>query len=135
MLKFRINITRELIIRMAMLVAVVGMAILLDNYFDNNPEEFDSITAESKKSASESEHVYLISQTTTVSLKTQVQKNTNRKLQVQMHDKFLQKYHQVRNYQVLQAEEQTQTAPIIQSYHYLVFQNYFYTQPDEDSLA
>uniref|UniRef100_UPI00321620DA hypothetical protein n=1 Tax=uncultured Draconibacterium sp. TaxID=1573823 RepID=UPI00321620DA len=135
MLKFRINITRKLLTRLAVIIAIVGGAVLLDNYFENNPDGLKNISAESGRHTSEPEHIYVIGQTTTVSLKTQVLKTSDRKLQVQLHDKFLRKYHQLRNYQVLQAEEQTQTAPIIQSYHYLVFQNHFFTRPDEDPLA
>lgn len=124
-----------MLLRLAMLIAVVGISVLLDTYFENNPQELENITVESNKQTSDPEHIYVIGQSASLGAKVQVQKKSDRKLQVHLHDKFLRKYHQMRNYQVLQAEEQTQTAPIIQSYHYLVFQNHFFTRPDEDYVA
>ena len=118
-----------------MIIAVVGGAILLDVYFDGNSSELETTQAESETPTSENGGVYLIAQTGTTSVKTSAQKQQTRKLQVQSHDKFLRKYHQVRNNEVLKAEVQPQTAPIIQSYHYLIFQNFTFTQPDEDPLA
>ncbi len=121
---------------MALFGAIIGVAFLFDSYLDKNPAELDTIQAESGEQQShEPGDVYLIAQSSTITLKTAGEKSFQRKLQVHLHDKFLQKYHQIRNYQILKAEHSTQTAPIIQSYHYLVFQNYFYTQPGEDSLA
>ena len=120
---------------MAMVVAVIATAVLFDVYFENNSSELESIQAKSQEQSTETGGVYLIAQSNVANAKTSVQKLTTRKLTVQLHDKFLRKYHQVRNYEVLKAEVQSQTAPIIQSYHYLVFQNYFFTQPDEEPLA
>lgn len=118
-----------------MIIAVVGSAILLDVYFDGSSAELKNVQAESEIPTNEPGGVYLIAQTNSTSVKTSVQKGQTRKLQVHSHDKFLRKYHQVRNNEVLKAEVQPQTVPIIQSYHYLIFQNYFFTQPDEDPLG
>lgn len=120
---------------MALFVAIIGAAFFLDVYIENNPAELDDIQAQNEAQTKDSGGVYLIAQTGTLSVKTSVQKSSSRKLQVHSHDKFLRKYHQHRNNDVLKAEVQPQAAPIIQSYHYLVFQNYFFTQPDEDSLS
>lgn len=135
MLKFRIDITKRLLVQMALFIAIVGSAVWVDVYFENNTAEFENIQAESEKQTAESNGVYIIAQTGTTSVKTSVQKLSTRKLQVQTHDKFLRKYYQIRNYQVLKTDAISQTTPLIQSYHYLVFQNYFYTQPDEEPLA
>lgn len=120
---------------MALFVAIIGAAFLLDVYFENNPAELDTIQAENQTKTKDPGGVYLIAQAGTTGAETSFQKSSSRKLQVQSHDKFLRKYHQHRNNDVLKAEVQVQTAPIIQSYHYLVFQNYFFTQPDEDPLS
>ena len=120
---------------MAMFLAVIATAVLFDVYFDDNPAELENIQAGSEKHNTRSDGVYLIAQTGSSSVKTSVQKSSRRTSQVQSHDKLLRKYHQIRNYEVLKAEVQIQTAPIIQSYHYLIFQNYFFSQPDEDPLA
>ncbi len=120
---------------MAVFMAVIAAAFFMDVYFENNPKELENIQAESGKQTSEPESVYLIAQSSTVTLKTSVQKSPTRKLQVQLHDKFLRKYHSIRNYEVLKAELATQTTPLILSYHYLVFQNHFFSTPDEDHTA
>lgn len=135
MLNFRKYITTKLVMRMAIIVAMVGAAILLDVYLENNLSELENIQAESQAKSSEQGGVYIIAQNGSISIKTLSEKHSCRKLKVQLHDRFLRKYHQLRNNQVLQAEQSTQSAPIIQSYHYLVFQNFLFTQPDEDTLA
>lgn len=121
--------------RMAIIMAVVAAAFVLDNYFNNNKlNELENIQAQSGEKSKEPGKVYVIAQTSPTTLKTSVSKNASRKLQVQLHDKFVRKYHSIRNYQVLKAEKATQTTPLISSYHYLVFQNYFFT-PDDEPLS
>lgn len=119
---------------MALLLAIVGAAVVADVYFDNHPAELEKIQAGSEKQSNEPGTVYLISQTGSPTVKSSVQKTQNRNLRVESHDKFLRKYHHLRNYQVLKAETATQTTPLILSYHYLVFQNHLFALPDEDPL-
>ena len=123
-----------MVMRLALFVAVIGMASLFDIYFDDNkvkPEETETGSAKEEK---RQERIVLISQITNFDLKTQVQKPVVRKLQVKAHDKFIQKYYQLRNYQVLKAEVQKQTTPLINTYHYLSFKNYFFSVPDDIPL-
>jgi len=129
------KITKKVVLKLALFVAVIGFASLFDHYFDKNPEEFKEIQSESKANNNNQNTVYLISQTNAVVVKASVQKTLNNKFQLKSHDKFIQKYHQIRNYQVLKAEVQTQTTPLIHSYHYLAFKNYFFSDPDDDPLG
>jgi hypothetical protein len=129
------KITKKVVLKLALFVAVIGFAALFDHYFDKNQEEFKEIQSESKAHNNNQNTVYLISQTNTVVVKVSAQKTLNNKLQLKSHDKFIQKYHQLRNYQVLKAEVKTQTTPIINSYRYLAFKNYFFTDPDDDPLT
>lgn len=135
MVEIKKKITKKIILKLALFVGVIGIASLFDIYFDKNPEELKEIQSESKENSKEQNTVYLISQTNSIGAKTSVQKTLTRKLQPKSHDKFIQKYHQLRNYQVLKAEVQTQTTPLIYSYHYLAFKNYFFTNPDDDPLG
>ena len=128
------NISKKLLLRLALFVAVIGVASMFDVYFENNPEKLEEIQTESADNTGGQSRMYFVSQVNSVGAKTSGQKNTGRKLQVKSHDKFIQKYHQLRNYQVLKAEVQTQTTPLILSYHYLVFKNYFFTVPDDEPL-
>lgn len=117
--------------RLAVFMLVAGAAFIFDFYFDNEAQFVKSEKEEPEQEKTSQNTVYLISQVNTLTAKSSVQKSTNKRVQVKSHDKFLQKYHQLRNYQVLKAEVQIQTAPIILSYHYLVFQNYFFSDPDD----
>ena len=128
------KISKKIVLRLALFAAVIGMASLFDIYFENGQVEIVEIKANSSKDEKKQEKIVLISQSTNLDLKTQVQKTVVRKLQVKSHDKYIQKYYQLRNYQVLKAEVQTQTAPLINSYHYLAFKNYFYSIPDDIPL-
>ncbi|WP_321348446.1 hypothetical protein [uncultured Draconibacterium sp.] len=130
----KIKITRKLAVRLAMFLAVISAALILDNYFGNNPEEVEKIQAESQEQSNEQGAVYLITQTAPNTIKTLEDRVTARNSKLQLHDKFLQNYHSIRNYQVLKAEVVMQTTPLISSYHYLVFQNHVFT-PDEDPLG
>ena len=134
MLQIKKNISKNLLLRLALFIVVIGVASMFDVYFENNPERLEDIEAESTADSGEQGKMFFVSQSNSISLKTSTQKDTGRKLQVKSHDKFIQKYHQQRNYQVLKAEVQTQSTPLILSYHYLVFKNYFFTSPDDEPL-
>lgn len=107
------------------------MASLFDIYFDDTRIKPEETQTGSAKEERKQEKIVLISQSTNLDLRTQVQKTVVRKFQLKSHDKYIQKYYQLRNYQVLRAEVQNQTAPLINSYHYLAFKNYFYSVPDD----
>ena len=132
-MKLKINISKKLIIRLILFAAVIGFASLLDNYLEKNPVQIDKENTGSNHSANEHGTIYLFTQANyTFNAKTSIQKTPSHKLFEQSHDKFLQKYHQLRNYQVLKADANMHKIPLFLSYHYLVFRNYFYTVPDDD---
>ncbi|MDX8341574.1 hypothetical protein SLH46_20415 [Draconibacterium sp. IB214405] len=133
-MKIKITITRKLIAQLAVFMAVIAAAFVLDVYFGNHPEELEKIQAESQEQNNEKGTVYLITQTAQNTTKTFEDRVYAKHLKVQLHDKFLRNYHSVRNYQVLKAEVAKQTSPLISSYHYLVFQNHVFS-PDEDSIG
>jgi len=121
-------------LQLAIFAAVIGMATLFDIYFDRNKVKVAETGTGSTKDGKKQETILLISQSINLDLKTPAQKIIDKKLQIKSHDKFIQKYYQLRNFQVLKAELQTQTAPLINSYHYLVFKNYFFSVPDDIPL-
>lgn len=130
----KIKITRKFAVRLAMFLAVISAALILDNYFGNNPEEVEKIQAKSQEQSNGQGAVYLITQTASNTIKTFEDRVSARSSKLQLHDKFLRNYHSIRNYQVFKAEVAMQTTPLISSYHYLVFQNHFFS-PDEDPLG
>lgn len=113
-------------------VAIIGIASALDIYFNKNHVEFAEIETESTDNNQEKNSILLISQSFNSGVKTTEQKFSSRKIQIKSHTRFVQKNYQLRNYQVLKAEVETQTAPLINSYHYLAYKNYFFTNPDDD---
>lgn len=133
-LNIKKNISKKMVLHLALFIAIIGVASLFDVYFENNPEKAKEMQTESAANSSDRTKMYFVSQTNFFSTKSSDQKDTGRKLQVKLHDKFIQKYHQLRNFQVLKAEVQTQTTPLILAYHYLIFQNYFFTIPDDEPL-
>lgn len=133
-MNLREKISKKLVLKLALFVAVIGMAAAFDIYFDKIPEELKEIKSESKDSSKDQHSIYFIGQSNSLAAKTSVQKQCNRDSQLKSHDKFMRKHHQLRNHQVLKAEVQNQTTPLIDSYHYLAFQNYFFSDPDDNPL-
>ncbi|HRX13387.1 MAG TPA: hypothetical protein P5210_17110 [Draconibacterium sp.] len=131
---FKNKISKKVVLKLAVFVAVIGLATLFDHYFDKNTAEAKEIESRSTKENQEQKLLVFISQSSNIGVKTTVEKTVPRKIQVKSQDKFIQKYYQLRNYQVLKAEVQTQTTPLINTYHYLAFKNYFYSVPDDIPL-
>lgn len=108
--------------------------MLIDTYLDKNPADFKSMDSGTKTHSPEQGEMFVLAQSGTFSLKTAVQKISERKVQVESHNKFLRFYHSARNFQVFKAEVIHQTTPLISNYHYLVFLNHLFS-PDEDPLS
>lgn len=115
-----------------MFMVIIAAALVLDNYFGNNPEELEKIhsESESQKHDNAQGNVYMISQTISGGFKILEEKAFSRSTKLQLHDKFLRSYHSIRNFQVLKAEIVQQTTPLISSYHYLVFQNHVFSSDE-----
>ncbi len=129
--KIRINISKEQWIRLAVFAGLIAVAALFDVYFENSGVQIAGVEKSADGNTGEKGSVQLYSQTVDLGGKIQVLKVAQRKIQPKSHDKLLQQFHQHRNYQVLKAEVQTQTAPLILTYHYLAFRNYVYISPDD----
>ena len=129
---FKKKISKKIWMRLAIFVAVIGVATLFDVYFENNSETLKEIEAESTNNTNSQSKIYFVSQTNSFDLKASAEKDAGRKTPFKSHDKFIRKYHQLRNFQVLKAEVKTQTTPLILAYHYLAFRNYFFTHPDDE---
>ena len=128
----KIKITKKQLLKLALFVVVIGAAALLDSYLDKNPVHFKDESNTSNNQHNETNIVYLYSQFNVPGAKVEIQKPTFKKIQPKLHDRLIQKYHQVRNHQVLKAEVETKTSPMISVYHYLAFKNYYFTNPDND---
>lgn len=129
--KIRINISKKQWIRLAVFAGMIAVAAVLDIYFESTGIQLAGVEKSTDNNTREKGSVQLYSQTVDLGGKIQVLKTVQRKIQPKSHDKLLQQFHQHRNYQVLKAEVQTQTTPLILTYHYLAFRNYVYISPDD----
>ncbi len=117
---------------MVSFAALIGLAIFFDNYFEENPVDLDELTNESSQPSAENGTIYLFSQNSSTTAKTSEQKAPDRKNFQQSHNKLLQKYHQLRNYQVLKEEAKIKNMPLILTCYFLIFRSYHFTLPDGD---
>jgi hypothetical protein len=134
MVSIRIKISKKQWIRLSVFAGLITVAAVFDIYFENSNVQVTSVEKSANHDNNEKGSGQLFTQTIDFGGKIQVLKVTQRKWQPKSHDKLLQQFHKSRNYQVLKAEVQTQTAPLINSYHYLAFKNYFYSVPDDIPL-
>ncbi len=128
------KISRKLVLRLLMFVAVIGIATILDIYLKEGKVKITGFESSSHEDSKDQRTVQIISQSSDLGVKSFTQKNVVRKVNLKLHDKYLQKYYQLRKNQVLKAEVQIQTAPIINAYHYLAFKNFFFSVPDDIPL-
>jgi len=129
--KIKIKISKKQWLNIAIFAAVIAVAAVFDIYFENRGVQVAGIENSTGDNENEKSSVQLFSQSVDFGVKIQVLKTVQRKIQLKSHDKFLQQFHQLRNYQVLKAEIQTQTAPQILTYEYLSFRNHIYFSPDD----
>lgn len=115
----------------AIFAAIIAVAAVFDIYSDNQGVKIGNIENNAGEKENEKGSVQLFSQSFDFGVKIQVLKTVQRKIVLKGHDKFLQRFHQLRNYQVLKAEVQTQKAPRILTREYLSFRNYTYFSPDD----
>lgn len=125
------KISKKVILKLALFAAVVGITAVFDFYFDNNRVDVKEIETGLPEDDKEQGSILLINQTINTGVKDSASKTVVRKPQLKSHDKYVQKYYQLRNFLVLKDEVQTQTTPLINTYHYLAFKNYFYSIPDD----
>lgn len=131
---FKMKITKKTIARLAVFAALIVAAVLFDHYFESHPVELNQVENETPQNTAEHSYIYLFNSAGTFSAKTSVLKNPSRKLFEQSHNKHLQEFHRLRNYQVLKSDAEKPGNPLIFSYHHLTFRHYYFTFPDDDPL-
>ena len=116
---------------MTLFLGILAVAMVLDNYFDNNSVEISSAKEEPQQAADEYAAVYIIGQTNSVATKTSIQKSSNRKL-LEQHDKFLRKYHESQYFKRYKIEVKETNTHLFIAFQHLLFRNYYISVPDDD---
>ncbi|MBN2636087.1 MAG: hypothetical protein JXR61_07440 [Prolixibacteraceae bacterium] len=131
-MNIKINLTKKHLLNLALFVAILGAAALLDFYFDKTQVQLSEANTNSNEKPNEPNMVHLFSQLNSPAAKVELQKPGFKNLQPKLHDRLIQKYHQIRNHQLLKAEFEPKTSPMISEYRYVAFKNYFFSDPDDD---
>ncbi|MCG6189159.1 hypothetical protein [Maribellus maritimus] len=118
--------------KLLIFAALTGLAIFLDNYFEKNPVELNNIAEGSGHAASEHGTIYLFSQSSSTTVKSFDQRIPDQRILQHSHNKLLQKYHQLRSYQMMKKEAGIQNKPLILTCCFLLFRSYHFTFPDDD---
>jgi hypothetical protein len=132
-LELNIRISKKALAKIAVFAALVAVAVIFDAYFESHPVEMNEME-ETADTSTKFGVVYLYNPVNSCSAKTSLQKTPSRKLFEHSHNKHIQQYHQVRNYQVLKAESKRPNTPLIFLYHHLTFNHYYFSFPDDDPL-
>lgn len=134
-MRFKIKLSNKVLTRLVIFFALIAAAVIFDHYFESHPVEFDAIDTGASQQTSNHSFIYLFNSTNSFSVKTSELKKLSRKLFLQGHNKLIQKFHQLRNYQVLKTDMGKPKNSLIFSYHHLTFQHYYFTFPDDDPLV
>ena len=78
-MKFKIHITRKLVLQLMLFAVLSGCATLVDYYFELHPDTLTGLQTSSEDAEKEHSVVYLFSQTSNLSIKSPVQKSTFKK--------------------------------------------------------
>lgn len=133
-MRFKLKISKKRLLQLLLFAALTGVAFLFDEYFEEHPAALKELQKQKDQNSSEHGTIYLFTQSVNLSAKSPVQKTSERKVHEQLHNKFLQKCHQLRNNHVLKTETAILKQPLFLSYHHFIFRHYYFTHPDEDPL-
>jgi len=133
-MKLKLKISKKRLVQFLLFAVLTGVAFLFDKYFENHPETLDELQTQNEESTGDHGTIYLFTQSNTLSAKTSASRISDRKLFDQLHNKFIQKCHQVHNHRVLKTKPEALKQPLFLSYHHLIFRHYYFTHPDDDPL-
>ena len=121
-------------LRLLILVVLAGAAYLTDMYLDENPVNIEQEQSQDNRTASADVTFVLYNPVNTITVKQDFFKTPYRFINLRLHDKFLQKHHQLRNFHVLKEEPLIQKTPLVLTCHFLIMRNYMSSLPDDEPL-
>lgn len=132
-MNIKVKISKKQLLKLIIFTAFLGFTFILDSYLER--ESVEIIGGNTQKSHTKEPGIVCFFQsTTTFSAKIVTQKISARKFLQHSHNKLIQKYHQLRNYQLLKCKAENFKKPVILTYHFLGLRNYFRSSSDDVSF-
>jgi len=128
---FKKYISNSFIIRLSLLVALIAAAAVFDMYHSSNLKLADKIRKIPVSDETETNKTFVCTQIPNFNLKTQGSEFSVRFRFACTQDKFLLKYYNLRTFQLMKAEALSSSFPILNSFHYLPFNQVLYASPDD----
>lgn len=127
-------ISKHLIMRFCLMLALVGAAAVFDMYHTANQKIVESIRKNPTQDSADNGKTFYCNQLPTFNLKTSTTELSVRFRFAFTQNKFLQKHYNLRTFQLLKAEALNSCFPIVSSFHALAFNRKIYDSPDDTPL-
>ena len=131
---FKIKLSKKVLFRLAVVAVLAGAAFFFDSYFENNPEKIEQLSSSQNKDDNSQGGFDYNELVSLINVNQVIQKAPFRFVQSKIHDKFLQKFHQLRIFHSIKSVSVKQKVPPDLCMHFLVFRNYNASLPDDEPL-
>lgn len=128
---FKKYISKHLLLRICLLIALIGTAAVFDMYNAANHKLADSIMKIPAKKDFDAGKMFFCNQVNTYNLKTAAGEFSFRFRFACTQDKFLLKHYNLRTFQMMKAESLHSFFPVVCSFHSLPFNRVLYSSPDD----
>ena len=134
LMKLKRYISKYFIMRLCLLLALVGSAAVFDMYHTSNQKIADCVRNIPSPDVPGTNKIFFYNQTSGTSLKTSGTDFSIRFRFAYSQDKFLQKYYNLRTFQLMKAETLLSFFPSVCSSHSLPYNRVLYSSPDDTPL-
>lgn len=128
---FKKYCSKQFILRLCMLIALLSSAALFDMYHAANQKSMGSQTKSPTQDQAEGLKMFVCNQINTYNLKTPSNEFSIRFKLAYTQDKFLLKHYNLRTFQMMKAESLHTSFPVLCSFHSLPFNRVIYFNPDD----
>ena len=123
--------SKQFILRLCMLIALLGSAALFDMYHSSNQKSLGSATKSPVQQEADGIKIFVCNQVNPYNLKTPANEFSVRFKFAYTQDKFLLKHYNLRTFQMMKAESLHTSFPALGSFHSLPFNRVIYFSPDD----
>ncbi|MGE5393949.1 MAG: hypothetical protein ACM3P1_04340 [Candidatus Saccharibacteria bacterium] len=123
--------SKQFILRLCMLIALLGSAALFDMYHATNQKSTNPHAKLPVQNQGDGLKMYVCNQINTYNLKTPSNEFSIRFKLAYTQDKFLLKHYNLRTFQMMKAESLHTSFPVLCSFHSLAFNRVIYFSPDD----